>query len=438
MITKEEIKAYLLDVSAKGDNKIGIEIENFCVENATMHLIPLDSDIKVNITDIFEDLVKNKGFIELDKSKTIGLRGNGYSITIEPGCQIEYSSAEFTDLKKLLNQFLSYIELIDYIENKFDVRFISVSYFPVGSPDDLELIPKERYKIMDNHFKKTDKLGRHMMRFTTSLQISIDYTSASDLEIKGNKALLVMPIMLFLSANSRFKQGKDTNLRSFRTHVWDHTDKSRTRFPGKDDMWNKDRWNLDDYLEKVLDASVIFDLNSSSYKKGDGKSFKEGMNHYDIESFILHNSSIFTDIRVKKYLEIRYMDNCGLKLIPSFSILFYFLMYDDEIWENFIKKLPYSFKDIPEIMKSMNEVGESSKRIWNDSIISVIRELIEEIDIKIDRDLKIYLEPLKEKIENPFELDSLPVEGNAILLHYINKFSSDLNWYKSINKDERN
>jgi len=425
MITREDIYQYHAKLDAPPRYRgAGIELELFAIDKKN-HILPYHNDSGVSVEKILKYLTLKHGWKEIDPQKTFGIEKNGRKITIEPGGQIEFVSHVHERAEELMEDLGSFLGVIKDIQKNCGIEFLDIAHFPCGTADNIPTIEKDRYKLMEKYFATTGKLGREMMNATTSLQISFDYLSVEDLEEKVNRLLLVKPIIMFLASNSRISNGKDSGYRSYREIIWQDTDLSRCGTPGPDSIWNKGRWKLDDYIEKTISAPVMFDVAKKKYTYTSHEPFLNYMNETGLDGYIFHNNTIYTDIRVKQYAELRYMDNPGIALVPGLSLLLYSLVYEEEIWNKFKQCIPYQFSDVPKITNLLNEISENSISYWNTHIKNRISEFLSKInEAKTER----YIAPLLEKTKHPdkdFEAVKL-FDCAGILNYHKEKFVRNL------------
>lgn len=404
MVTKDEIMRYhsKTDVAPE-PQKTGIELELFCINRATLQrILYASSDIQnkpLSIQDLFTYLIEYQGYEASDATKTFGLKKGGTKITLEPGSQIEYCSAAYIDIKDLLTDFQSYTQTLRALKTAFPIEWLNTSYFPLGKAEDVPLIPHPRYEIMSQYFSQTGRLGRSMMCHTTSLQITFDYVNIADLEEKVTRALWLKPILLFISANSAIREGEDTRLRSFRTMTYRDADGPRMGTPALDTIWRQGRWTLESYVEKVLQAPMIFALGTTGYQAGTKEPFYTAMSQVTFEDYLLHHSTIWTDIRVRQYFEIRYLDNPGLSLVPGLALIMNDLFYNEDAWQEFSASIPYHFSEVPMLTDLLNFATPDSDHYWQTNLLQPVERYLYSLQERLDPALAPLLDPILEKVQ---------------------------------------
>ena len=85
---------------------------------------------------------------------------------------------------------------------ELDARLVAIGYNPcVAQPEELELIPKDRYHAMDAYLSRRGRYARDMMRCTASTQVSLDYETEQDAQRIYRMATLLGPAFAFLFDN---------------------------------------------------------------------------------------------------------------------------------------------------------------------------------------------------------------------------------------------
>jgi glutamate--cysteine ligase len=148
---------------------------------------------------------------------------------------------------------------------------------------------------------------------TCGTQINLDYNSESDFKIKFKLASYLTPVSIALFANSSIKEMKPSNFLSYRSKVWQNTSRG-----GLPEIFLEDM-NFEKYVDMSLNIPLLFIMQNSKHIKADGKTFKDFMNGSikvienkkpTLKDFETHLSTIFTEIRLKNYIEIRSLDTC--------------------------------------------------------------------------------------------------------------------------------
>lgn len=427
MLTRNAIEAYHARTGlAQETHKIGIELELFCIDNRTLQRIPFQaSDGRVSVQTLFDYLKTHEGYEEVGISKTFELKKGRSKISLEPGAQIELCSTPYETPEALLQELWDYFAVLKRLSQEFDVSWLDVSYFPVGDPADIALLPSTRCEIIDRYWRQTGTLGIDLMRYTTSLHVAFDYDDVTDLARKVEQALFLKPILLFLTASSRIRHGADTGVRSFRTNIYKDTDAPRTGSPGPEALWNSGEWTLDGYIEKILKAPAIFSVGTPGvYQESSHKPFEAYLHEASFSDYLSHLATIYTDIRVRQYLEVRYLDNPGIRLLPGMIILLYALFYNDAAWQDFQRVIPYAFHEIPAVVDLLNSVSAEADAYWETRLLEPLKGFLLSLQKRTEPGLAEHLDDLLERVVHYQRRDTLPDMSSeaSILAHFKKAF----------------
>ena len=183
---------------------------------------------------------------------------------------------------------------------------LSIGYDPITALQNSPNNPKKRYKVMTKEMPKKGKLSLEMMYQTCGTQINLDYSSEEDFTKKFKIISFLTPLTVALFSNSAVKQGDPTGYLSYRTKVWQNT--SRAGLPD----FFLDEVTFEKYAAFVLNFPLLFYYKNNEYNFPMGKTYKDLVSHEEAnsENLELHLSTIFTELRLKKYIELRSLDAC--------------------------------------------------------------------------------------------------------------------------------
>tara|TARA_B110000037_G_C17009626_1_gene460716 strand:- start:335 stop:1039 length:705 start_codon:yes stop_codon:yes gene_type:complete len=132
-------------------------------------------------------------------------------------------------------------------------------------------------------------------------------------------------------ANSPIFEGEITGWMSNRGRAWQATDASRTGFPTQiRDGYSHERW-----VNYLLDVPMMFYVVDGQWLHANGKSFREFMlygfdgNFPTIADWDLHQTSVFPEVRVKKWIEVRGADACKMPLAIAGIAFWKGLLYSE-------------------------------------------------------------------------------------------------------------
>lgn len=332
-LTFEDIISYYI----KGENqnqRIGLEYERISIDSKTFK----QASFK-NLFEIIKDFSKINGFeLIYDNETIIGAKNNeGTSISLEPGGQFELSLAPKDKLYNIHFEAQNYLSQIDYIAEKYGIKFFAIGNQPKTTFKEMEILNKRRYKIMADYLPKIGHLAPVMMRETAGVQINLDYKNSADAKRKIKAAILISPFLTGFFANSPYRENKLTNYKSVRALAWKYTGPDRCNLFYKDiiDSNYKNIYEL--YANYILDVPMIFVSRENNYLELNGKiTFREFMKKgykglsAAMEDYLVHQSLCFPDIRLKNCIEIRNHDSQNLDVAIGIGAIYKGLLYNDD------------------------------------------------------------------------------------------------------------
>ena len=310
MINSKEdlINHFHKGIKKKENLKIGIEHEKFLFNKKLNSRATYETISKVL------NYLKKFGWSEIkEKNNIIGLSKKGKSISLEPGNQIELSGALLKSIHQTCDESYQFLDELSKTCINLNLKMMSVSFDPFTKLEQVPKNPKLRYEIMTEEMPKNGKFSLNMMYQTCGTQINLDYTSESDFKKKFKLSSFLVPVSTAIFANSSIKESKPSGHLSYRSKVWQNT--SRAGLP----KYFLEDINFEKYVDMVINTPLLFILKDSKHLKIDGKTFKDFMEgkistirNYkpNIEDFKNHLATIFTEVRLKQYIEIRSLDTC--------------------------------------------------------------------------------------------------------------------------------
>ncbi|MBB2200344.1 glutamate--cysteine ligase [Gluconacetobacter tumulisoli] len=275
-----------------------------------------------------------------DKGNLIGLKGigpeRGGSVSLEPAGQFELSGAPLASLHDTGHEMARHFEAIRPISRSLGVGFAPLGFHPTARRADMPWMPKSRYAIMRAYMPKVGSLGLDMMQRTCTVQVNLDFASEADMLRKLRVSLALQPVATALFANSPFHEGKPNGFLSNRAQVWTDTDNARSGMPAA--FFGAD-FGFEPYVEWLLDVPMYFIVRDGVVLDVAGRSFRAWMNgdRQDglegltptVGDFEDHMTTAFTDVRLKRFLEMRGADAGSPEMMMAQSALWVGLLYDD-------------------------------------------------------------------------------------------------------------
>jgi glutamate--cysteine ligase len=272
----------------------------------------------------------------IEKGLVIGLKSDdGGSITLEPGGQLELSGAPLESLHETCAETGAHLRQMREITQQLELCMLGVGFQPLWQRRDISWMPKGRYKIMREYMPKRGQLGLDMMLRSCTVQVNLDYEDERDMVRKFRTSLALQPIATALFANSPFKDGQPSGLKSTRAEAWTDTDPDRCGVPGFvfDDDFGYARW-----VDYILDVPMYFLHRGEDYLDVSGLSFRDFMagslpgfegQFPSMADFEEHVTTAFPEVRLKGYLEMRGADGGSWGNICALPALWVGLLYDD-------------------------------------------------------------------------------------------------------------
>jgi len=273
----------------------------------------------------------------MEKGHIIGLKDNqGGSITLEPGGQLELSGAPLENLHQTCKETGAHLNQMKHVISDLEIGMLGLGFQPIWGRDDISWMPKGRYKIMREYMPKRGNLGLDMMLRSCTVQVNLDYADERDMVRKFRTSLALQPVATALFANSPFKDGKLSGLKSTRAHVWTDTDPDRCGVP---EIIFDSGFGYEAWIDYILDVPMYFLHRGDDYLDVSGLSFAEFMagrltgfeGQYPLlHDFEDHITTAFPEVRLKGYLEMRGADSGSWNNICALPALWVGTLYDDE------------------------------------------------------------------------------------------------------------
>ena len=328
----------LLATFAKGEKPkerwaIGTEHEKF-VYRCADHRAP-SYDEPGGIRDLLAALTEFGWYPVVENGNVIALTGPDGAVSLEPAGQLELSGAPREHLHETCAEAGRHLVQCKAVGEKLGICFLGIGMWPDKTRAELPVMPKGRYAIMLNYMPKVGSLGLDMMLRTCTIQTNLDYSSEADMARKFQVGLALQPLATALFANSPFTEGRPNGFLSFRSHIWSDTDPDRT---GMLPFVFEDGFGYERYLDFALDVPMYFVFRDGHYIDVAGQSFRDFLEGRLpglpgekplVSDFTDHLSTIFPEVRLKSFLEMRGADGGRWGKICALPALWVGLLYDD-------------------------------------------------------------------------------------------------------------
>jgi glutamate--cysteine ligase len=273
----------------------------------------------------------------IDAGNVIGLvepTGQG-AISLEPGGQFELSGAPLESIHQTCREGNAHLAQVREIAEPLGIRFLGLGGSPKWTLAETPRMPKSRYEIMTRYMPKVGKHGLDMMYRTCTIQVNLDFDSEADMRRKMQVSLKLQPLSTALFANSPFTDGKPNGLQSWRGEIWTDTDNQRS---GLKEFCFSPEFGFADYVEWALDVPMYFVIRDGRYHDMTHMTFRQFMagkarnevpdGMPTIGDWANHLSTLFPDVRLKRFLEMRGADGGPWRRICALPAFWVGLLYD--------------------------------------------------------------------------------------------------------------
>ena len=404
--TKEKIIEYFHSgIKDKKNFKIGIEHEKFLFDNKNDKRIDYSG-----IKEMFSALLEFGWNPILEKKNIIGLNKGGKNITLEPGNQIELSGEKLNNIHEACAESHDYLFELKQVTKKLNLNIVSAGFDPISKLNEIPNNPKKRYKIMTKVMPLGGKLSLDMMYRTCGTQLNIDYSSEEDFTKKFRVVNSIVPVSIALFSNSSIVEKKKSNYLSYRSKVWQNTSRGGLPKLFLDDL------NFEKYTDYIMSFPILFIQDGENYISGKKYTFQDFMNKQINEidnrsptqnDLSTHLSTIFTENRLKKYIELRSMDTCGWDCLcagPAFNVG---LLYGnlDEVYDLISKwdknEIMNAYLESPQKGFNTQLMGKDLL-YWASTLLDLSRKGLENRDVlnKSNKNESLFLNHLQKVIDN--------------------------------------
>lgn len=342
----------------EGMEKIGLEMEMHAYDAKTLAPIGTES-AKLDVQSFLKRVAEISTPIKIKYDESSSLitdifLKHGGNISVEPGGQIEYSSAPFEKLTDVIENVIKGLKIIEEAAAG-ELVFLSHGTNPISKNDHPLVLPKERYQIMTRYFESAPQVrGIDMMRHSATVQANLDIFGDENWQDAVNLILVLVPITQKLFANSQYFKGMKSKYYSERQEIWEKMDPSRSGIPK--DMPFSDNAECA-YAQWAKKANVFFIdglpiqeqplFNELSFESWLENGYKG--KYPDLNSWETHLGTLFPHLRLRDFLEIRHIDAQPFEHTFAPVAFFWALAKTSkvrkEVWQ-FLKKKKIDFKKV--------------------------------------------------------------------------------------------
>ncbi len=251
---------------------------------------------------------------------------------------------------------------------KKKLGILGIGYYPKNFKKNIGWVPKKRYSIMKKKMKAAGSHGLEMMSSTCCIQTNLDYENENDMFKKARIAFALQPFVTALFANSPIINKKKSKFLSYRSYVWSNTDKKRCGIIPN--VFSK-KFTFEEYVSYLLKVPMYFIVRDGKYIEVKNQNFQDFLDGKikkfpkllpTIKDLENHISTIFTDVRIKQYIEMRGADSGSWNRICALPAFWVGLLYNKTVLnETFFMIKNWKLVEILKLNKNVQKYGLKSK-----------------------------------------------------------------------------
>ena len=339
LTSPDELAAYMEGGCKPAEKwRIGTEHEKFVFFKDDLSPVPYEGERSIKA--LLDGMALMLGWEPIiDAGKIIGLvepTGAG-AISLEPGGQFELSGAPLDTIHQTCRESNAHLAQLREIAEPLGIGFLGIGGSPKWTFAETPRMPKSRYDIMTRYMPKVGTKGLDMMYRTSTIQVNLDYSSEADMRRKMQVGLKLQPLANALFAASPFRDGKPNGLLSWRGDIWLDTDNARG---GGLPFAYSPGFGFQAYVDWALDVPMYFVLRNGRYHEATHVTFRQFMKGAlkgeldqpwpTMGDWTNHLGTLFPDVRLKRFLEMRGADGGPWRRICALPALWVGLLYDGE------------------------------------------------------------------------------------------------------------
>lgn len=420
------------------DWRIGTEHEKFGFYTADYTPVPYEGEN--GIRALLEGMREKLGWEAItDGGRIIGLAGpDGMgAISLEPGGQFELSGAPLANIHQTCSESNRHLAKVKSVAGELGIAFLGVGSSPKWSLAETPRMPKNRYEIMTNYMPKVGSRGLDMMYRTCTIQTNLDFSSEADMRQKLQVSLKLQPLASALFARSPFTEGKPNGLLSWRCDLWRDVDNRRA---GYQPFMLEPDFSFERYVDWAIDVPMYFILREGKYHDCTHVTFREVMDgalrdevpdgHANIGDWSNHLTTLFPDVRLKRFLEMRGADGGPWQDICALPALWVGLLYTqtaldaaDDLTTGWTPQMIGELRDRVPAEGLKAEIGGKPLSDWSREILKIAEAGLLERNMRNSdgQSEAIFLAPLRETLASGLT----PAE--RLLKRYHGEWSGDIN-----------
>jgi glutamate--cysteine ligase len=315
---------------------IGIEYERLPLHAGTGRAVPYGAtdgrgrSPLPSVESFLEGMEARGWTAEREQGRIIALQRDATRVTLEPGAQVELSGGVHTDLARAGRELDAFQAEAEAVAGPMGLVFLGLGLQPFTPVEEIGWVPKRRYGIMGPWLARRGHLAHHMMKATAGCQINLDFSSEDEAMEMLRTAMGVSTLVTALCANSPLSVGQANGFLTKRSHIWMHTDPDRCGLlpfalePGA---------RYRDYAAWALDVPMLFVVREHGWVDMTGRTFRQFLANGQglaptFADWQLHLTTLFPEVRLKSYLEVRGSDSGPPAMVMAQAALWKGLLYD--------------------------------------------------------------------------------------------------------------
>jgi len=313
--------------------RIGTEYEKVAVWAANGEAVPFTGGIE----ELLRRLAERYDWTPIvEDGRIVALQGDGATVTLEPGGQLELSGQQCESVHCARKEFEQHVKEIVTVGDELGIVFLGLGMQPISRLEAIEWVPKRRYGIMGPYMLRVGTLGQRMMKQTATVQVNIDFDSERDAMLKMRVGMGIAPLLTAMFANSPISDGDLNGYLSFRGHIWTDTDAARC---GLLPFVFNSSCGFGDYVEYALDVPMYFIVRDGRWITMTDFTFRRfwtdgyAGERATVADWNDHLTTLFPEFRLKRYIEARSIDSQPPELMLAAPAIIKGIFYDDDcLW----------------------------------------------------------------------------------------------------------
>ncbi len=312
------------------DWRVGAEFEKFALHRESGRAVTYGEP--GGIRDILQGLARRFGWQPHHEGDHLtALSRDGCVVSLEPGGQVEFSTPPVLRLDDMARELDRHRDELRAVVDPARVVWVAAGVTPFARAESLPLGPRRRHAVMAEYLPSRSPTALAMMKATASTQAAFDYADEADAVRKFTVALKLGPLFNALLVNSAYRHGEPSGWASYRGCVWQGMDPDRS---GSLVPLLRDGLSFESYRDYLLDVPMLFLFRDGDYHPAGGRSFRDYLSHGIGGRFPtpaeweLHLTTVFPDVRLKNFLEVRGADATPPALALGVPAFWKGLLYD--------------------------------------------------------------------------------------------------------------